>query len=41
MMFAWVLDRRLLGDGLFEHVAEGCCFQGPICLAKLIFCLGG
>ena len=34
--FAWVLDCILLGDGFFEQVAWGCCFQDPICLGTLI-----
>ena len=35
-MFAWILDRNLLGDGFIEPVAWGCCFQGLICLGTLI-----
>ena len=36
MIFLWVCDRILLGDGFFEQVSWECCFQGPICLGTLI-----
>ena len=36
MMFAWVLDLIMLGDGFFEMVAWECCFQGPIVFRKLV-----
>ena len=36
LIFAWTLNRILLGDGFFEKVAWGLSYQGPICFGTLI-----